>query len=548
MAYGKHDEGLIESPTDTRKSHGDAFEVLREEYAAVRREMKYLAAQNESIFIELSQKIAELSAMLQGGGARIPESMPARHGGAPLRAEIDYDKLAKKIIEVLPAQEVISPDYIASKISEQIVIPERGYSSDQSYRRNEPVAAEISEDELADKISRRIGAVSASDFDILVDDDGCASISKVIAEKMNYDAISATLAEKLRSALDLAYSAEGNYEEMASHLAEKFSNLSEEGIADKAAAALADHLPEIDPDEIADKVASQVISMLPSFDNEAISKSISEHLIDTQANRDYDIVIDEEGLKRITSGVTEEVFKDIGGRIDALEREIAQLKAMVLAGAVISSQPQEESYVTVSQLVEGEDTDGGDEVMEEIVSGIDEIPSEGEIMPDGLGGVDFANMMKYNRSFISRIIQGSDEQKRYYGEVKTALLSYAKVNSNVAWGSERFNKGRETIARLKIRGKTLCLYLALDPAEYKASVYHHVDVSDNKSMHGTPMMVKIKSPLGVKKAVRLIDEMLSKRGGVKKNVQSRDYAAMYPYETIEELIEDGLVKDISKGS
>ena len=42
-----------------------------------------------------------------------------------------------------------------------------------------------------------------------------------------------------------------------------------------------------------------------------------------------------------------------------------------------------------------------------MVADIDENLSEGEIMPDGIsGGVDFANMMKYNRSFIARIIIG----------------------------------------------------------------------------------------------------------------------------------------------
>ena len=162
------------------------------------------------------------------------------------------------------------------------------------------------------------------------------------------------------------------------------------------------------------------------------------------------------------------------------------------------------------------------------------------------GGVDFLNMMKYNRSFIARIIQGTDEQKVYYGEVRNALLSYKKVNSNIAWGAERFHKGRETIARFKIRGKTLVVYLALDPATHEYSVYHHKDVSDNKSLHGTPMMIKVKSPRGVKKALRLIDEMLEARGGIKRNIPKRDYAAMYPFETIEELIEDGLVKEVKK--
>ncbi|MDE7300611.1 MAG: hypothetical protein K2N47_00425, partial [Clostridia bacterium] len=224
---------------------------------------------------------------------------------------------------------------------------------------------------------------------------------------------------------------------------------------------------------------------------------------------------------------------------------------------------EEEQLVTVSDIVgeeeeleeetseeDSDENDGNNLVINAIVDDIDEDPTDGEVMPDGIpgisGGVDFANMMKYNRSFIARIIQGTDDQKNFYGRTKTALLSYKKVNSNIAWGAERFNKGRETIARFKIRGKTLCLYLALDPNEYAKSVYNHVDVSDNKSMHGTPMMVKIKSPLGVKKAIRLIDEMLAKRDGVKRNVAERDYAAMYPYETIEELIEDGLVKDVNK--
>ena len=47
-------------------------------------------------------------------------------------------------------------------------------------------------------------------------------------------------------------------------------------------------------------------------------------------------------------------------------------------------------------------------------------------------------------------------------------------------------------------------------------------------------------------AIRLIDDMLAKRNGEKRHIQERDYASMYPYESIEELIEDGLVKDVSR--
>lgn len=160
-----------------------------------------------------------------------------------------------------------------------------------------------------------------------------------------------------------------------------------------------------------------------------------------------------------------------------------------------------------------------------------------------ISAADFRNMMKYDRSFMARLIQSDDGKKELYGEVRTALLSYERVNQTYSWGSERFSLGRRTIARIKVRGKTLCLYLDLDPSQYKISVYHQADVSANKSVAGTPMMVKIKSPIGAKKAMRLISEMLEKSGAKQKNiVYGCDYVAAYPFETTEELIAEGLIK------
>lgn len=402
----------------------EMYNSLHEEYNSIRREMKFIATQNERIFLELSSQIHQLAASI-GGSAPVTEAVPA------------------------------------------------------------PAALQLDEDELADKIALKVGALKADDFDILVDEDGCSSISESIAQKLNCD---------------------------------------------------------------------------------AIVGAISEKVIQAQKNNDYEVVIDEEGLNKITEYVTEEISKTTDNRLEGIERELSELKKMLASGAInckaVTSVEaccqyvsEESTLVTVSDVTQDEpENSGREEFAEEIaelVEEIDEIPVAGEILPDDLeetsGGVDFENMMKYNRSFIARIIQSTDEQKEYYGRVKTALLSYAKVNSNIAWGAERFNKGRETIARFKIRGKTLCLYLALDPKDFEYSVYYHIDVSDNKSMHGTPMMVKIKSPRGAQKAIRLIDEMLARRNGVKRTkFTERNYAAMYPYESMEELIEDGLVKDVSK--
>ncbi len=627
-----------------------------------------------------------------------PAIVPATVAAEPVQvsAEVDYDLIADKVISRIPVQEVISPDYIASRVAEQLIIPEAGNAQIDYDTLAEKVAermpapqliaeaapaaavsenteidyehlaglisehmpvketlvtaagaeidyeelagkvaerisipeaastavvanADIDEEELADRIALKIGAIQPDDYNIMVDEEGCASITKEITEKLDYELIASTVADKLRETLDLSGEDNGeqpDYEEMAARISENITvaGVNEDAIAEKAAAVLSNYLPEFDTDEIADKVATQVISALPAaeVDSEAVSNAVAEKLNERQQELDYDIVLDEDGLEKVSASVSENVTKTTEERFDTIDREIEEIKRMLAAGGLVTApreddippaeayeevyeeEAEEEQLVTVSDVIADEPEETvEEEVVEEVTEpeqaveetheeelaeeAEEEQPAEEPSAPivivteqtvaeeeeadgdedeaveefsydelAGEGGVDFANMMRYNRSFIARIIQGTDEQKTYYGEVRNALLSYKKVNSNIAWGAERFHKGRETIARFKIRGKTLILYLALDPATHEYSVYHHKDVSDNKSVAGTPMMIKVKSPLGVKKAVRLIDEMLAARNGEKRNIPQRDYAAMYPYETIEELIEDGLVKDVKK--
>ena len=574
---------------------------------------------------------------------------------------MDEEKIAQLVADNI---KVMDEEKIARHIAD--IIREEGVNvvSEAAPTSLDGINLNIDEEELADRIALKVGSLKSEDFEIIVDDEGCSSISKDICDRLDYSLISDAVAEKLSYALDLAAANEPDYEEMAQRISEKITvaGINEDAIADKAAAVLSNYLPDFDTDEIADKVMNAVIDVLnaqlssmsmPAVDNEAICNAISDRIIESQADHDYDIVIDEDGISKITELVAEEIEKDTAERFSQVEEKIVQLKEIIESGAVVETNvnagdtsqlenaiaeikqmlesgavvtnnnsndisqlensiaeikellasgeavsdsesetseiaqlesslneikemlasgvvvsnstvteiaastavyeepvAEEEPLITVSDLVaeaaaEEEEEEEEDDRPERDIDDSDDM--DDELMPGAeQNGTDFANMMKYNRSFIARIIQSSDEYKQYYGAVKHALLSYKKVNSNIAWGAERFNKGRETIARFKIRGKTLCLYLALDPNEYKTSVYHHLDATENKSMAGTPMMVKIKSALGVKKAIRLIDEMLQARGAEKRFVPERDYAAMYPYETIEELIEDGIVKDVRK--
>jgi hypothetical protein len=474
------------------------------------------------------------------------------------------DKVASQVIPHLPAAEAIDYDTICSTISEKIV--------------------ESQEDK---------------DFDIVIDEEGLARLTDSISSEINAhnDELFANMEESVKQ--DNAINADRVKLTVIEEIY-KSAGESDDKVKDAVYNSVGDsegRIKEAIYNTVGDsegRISESVANAIGESEGR-VKESVyaatgeSEERITTQTAQSVDAASEllmsdyeqrlatlEDKLREENQKLLDEMSDKNGQLFDEINKEIEELRNMIASGAVVhaaselaatqavyeekqpeeSEEANEDTLVTVSDLVddveeeaEPEEGEEGD-VIDDIVDDIDESPADGEVIPDGIpgisGGVDFASMMKYNRSFIARIIQGSDEQKGYYGEVKTALLSYKKVNSNIAWGAERFNKGRETIARFKIRGKTLCLYLALDPNEYKTSVYHHLDVSDNKSMHGTPMMVKIKSPRGVKKAIRLIDDMLEKRNGIKQKVFERDYAAMYPYETIDELIEDGLVKDVSK--
>ena len=73
-------------------------------------------------------------------------------------------------------------------------------------------------------------------------------------------------------------------------------------------------------------------------------------------------------------------------------------------------------------------------------------------------------LYRYRRSFASRMIQASDHTKEYYDTVKNKLLSYKNVKARSSWSFESFNRGRVKLAKLNVRGKTLVMYIAIDPA------------------------------------------------------------------------------------
>ncbi len=150
--------------------------------------------------------------------------------------------------------------------------------------------------------------------------------------------------------------------------------------------------------------------------------------------------------------------------------------------------------------------------------------------------------IKYSRSFTANLIQSDDTVKDYYSELKNHILSYKGVKSRISWKFDSYNRGRDQLFKIKLRGKTICLYCALNPEEFDQSKYHHEPI-DAKIFEDVPMLVKIKSGLGLRKAKELVDIVMAKFE-IEKDEKAKvvDYVKKHPYEPNEPLIARKLIK------
>ena len=144
--------------------------------------------------------------------------------------------------------------------------------------------------------------------------------------------------------------------------------------------------------------------------------------------------------------------------------------------------------------------------------------------------------MSYTLSLQARIIQLKPQSKEWYSLLKNELLSYKKVRVREGNRFETFMLGRGTVARLTVRGKTLCLQLATDPDSYADTKYSVERINTN-----TPCQYRIKSGLRARYACALIGEVL--RGlGAEQDDSYVPQDFYKPYEGVVTLMEKGLVK------
>lgn len=349
-----------------------------------------------------------------------------------------------------------------------------------------------------------------------------------------------------------------DYDDLAEHVAAALPETDYDLIAERVVAAL----PVQSEDALAEKVALNV----PAVDYDRIAErvaSVMEH--------EFDVTVDEQGITRIAQAVAETLDYDaLAERVAALlaarlpVQEVAQemteeQEPVAEETPEAEVQPEEEAPEEQAPAAEGETPETEEATSEEVPGQPDEAetpeseadaePSESEDdseLPEAeiavADGADAEMVTRYKRSFRAKIIESADAVKESYFALKNALLSYAGMSSQVSWSNDRFFMAGETVARISVRGKTLCLYLDLDPAAYPASVYHQRAVGDTKQYEKTPMMVKVKSATALKRALQLVAILMERLGTVSIERAPVDYAEEFAFRSQEELIQEGLIK------
>ena len=146
---------------------------------------------------------------------------------------------------------------------------------------------------------------------------------------------------------------------------------------------------------------------------------------------------------------------------------------------------------------------------------------------------------KIKKTYECKLCQLPDDSKNAYDLIKNQLLSYGLKLSKTK-SAEKFKVKKDVLAVVKVSGKQIALYLALEPAKFEGSKYKGKDMSEKKAYEKTPFLYKAKTERKTKWALELIDE-LAKAKELTKNpdYKNEDFKKDIPAYTEEELIEKG---------
>lgn len=210
--------------------------------------------------------------------------------------------------------------------------------------------------------------------------------------------------------------------------------------------------------------------------------------------------------------------------------------AVTVADNATASQSPE---TTVTEIVDEQpQADNNDDIIAALEIGNVEESDSGAVVRNADGTTVYYS---YNKSFAAKLIQAKDEVREYYNTLVNFVLSYKKVRTDMSWKQESVHYGKEKVCWLVLRGKSLYLYLPLNPDDYADSKYK-VERVETKRYEELPCMYKISNNRRVKYATELIATVMDSLGAERTEKAPENFVADYPYEKTVKLIKRGLIK------
>ena len=111
--------------------------------------------------------------------------------------------------------------------------------------------------------------------------------------------------------------------------------------------------------------------------------------------------------------------------------------------------------------------------------------------------------------FDERLLASEKELQEIYNELKNEILSYG-VKSRISSSGDTFRLHRKTYVKITVAGKSLKLYFALNPDDYRDNPIPVQDASEKGIYEEIPLVFKVKSPLSVRRCKQLIQDVMEK--------------------------------------
>lgn len=200
--------------------------------------------------------------------------------------------------------------------------------------------------------------------------------------------------------------------------------------------------------------------------------------------------------------------------------ELARKEASAAADAIAAEEGESDE-----EFEDDEEEDEENTVYEPDENDV-EVPSGAGFQKVYAANTTDGSGVMYGKTVLSKLINSEDVVKNRYSEIKNYLLGYKKTRANMSRARESFYLGRKCYARIAIRGKTLCLYLALNPSDYTEK-YNVEDVLSVKQYIDTPCLLRVRSDRALRYAKALIDALMTNIGAVAFERKPENYAALF---------------------